>query len=122
MSYYEMPISKTYPLTVAATAPAGRELAVNCTVAGNLTVHFSGDLGKPEEVVVEAQLNAEKIRRGRYTLASLALSAVLQNNVMAITQKLSCKFRVSWSYLILKPSVIESVSKHTQSMILGVLN
>ncbi len=51
-----------------------------------LTVHFSGDLGRPEEIVVTAQLNGEKIRRGRYTLASLALSASWQNNVLLLSR------------------------------------
>ena len=49
-----------------------------------LTVHFSGDLGRPEEIMVEAQLNGEKIRRGRYALTSLAISATLQNNVLML--------------------------------------
>ena len=51
-----------------------------------LTVRFSGDLGRPAEIVVEAQLNAEKIRRGRYALASLALSAIWQNNVFLLSR------------------------------------
>jgi hypothetical protein len=49
-----------------------------------LTVHFSGDLGKPEEIVVDAQINAEKIRRGRYALASLALSAIWQDGALLL--------------------------------------
>ncbi|MEO6739959.1 MAG: AsmA-like C-terminal region-containing protein [Chthoniobacteraceae bacterium] len=49
-----------------------------------LTVHFSGDLGHPEQIVVEADLSAGKIRRGRYALTSLALSAIWQNNVLLL--------------------------------------
>ena len=49
-----------------------------------LSVHFSGDLGHPGQVVVEAELAAEKIRRGRYALTSLALSALWQNNVLLL--------------------------------------
>ena len=51
-----------------------------------LTVHFSGDLGRPEEIVVTADLMGEKIRRGRYVLASLALSASWQNNVLLLSR------------------------------------
>ena len=50
-----------------------------------LTVHFGGDLGRPEEITVEAQLAGEKIRHGRYTLASLVLSATWQNNVLLLS-------------------------------------
>ena len=49
-----------------------------------LNVHFSGDLGHPEQIVVEADLAAGKIRRGRYSLTSLALSAIWQNNVLLL--------------------------------------
>ena len=51
-----------------------------------LTVHFSGDLGRPEEIVVTADLIGEKIRRGRYVLASLAMSAIWQNNVLLLSR------------------------------------
>ena len=51
-----------------------------------LTVHFSGDLGRPEEIVITAQLNGEKIRHGRYALASLAVSATWQNNVLLLSR------------------------------------
>ena len=49
-----------------------------------LTVRFSGDLGHPEQIVVEADLSAGKIRRGRYALTSLVLSAVWQDNVLLL--------------------------------------
>ncbi len=49
-----------------------------------LNVHFSGDLGHPEQIAVEADLSAGKIRRGRYSLTSLALSATWQNNVLLL--------------------------------------
>ncbi len=47
-----------------------------------LTVSFGGDLGRPEEIAVEAQFSGEKIRRGRYSLSALTVSAILQNNVL----------------------------------------
>ena len=67
-----------------------------------LTVNFSGDLGHPEQIVVEADLTAGKIRRGRYTLNSLALSAIWQNNVLLL-QRLDAtdangRLRASGSY------------------------
>lgn len=49
-----------------------------------LTVRFSGDLGKPGDLAVEAEFNGEKIRRGRYALASLALAATWQNDVLLL--------------------------------------
>ncbi|MEO8792097.1 MAG: AsmA-like C-terminal region-containing protein [Chthoniobacteraceae bacterium] len=52
--------------------------------APELTVHFSGDLGHRGDLSVEAQFTGEKIRRGRYTLASLALSAIWQNDVLLL--------------------------------------
>jgi hypothetical protein len=51
-----------------------------------LTARFGGNLGRPEEIVVEAQLNAEKIRRGRYALTSLAMAANWQNNVLLLSR------------------------------------
>jgi hypothetical protein len=51
-----------------------------------LTVRFSGNLGRPEEIVVEAQLEGAKIRRGRYALTSLAVSANWQNNVLLLSR------------------------------------
>ena len=51
-----------------------------------LTLNFSGDLGRPEEIVVNAQLDGEKIRHGRYALASIALSATWQNNVLLLSR------------------------------------
>jgi hypothetical protein len=51
-----------------------------------LTVHFSGNLGRPAEILVEAQLEGERIRRGRYVLASLAMSANWQNNVLLLSR------------------------------------
>ena len=49
-----------------------------------LAVHFSGDLGKSGDVTVEAQFSGEKIRRGRYALASLALSAIWKDNALLL--------------------------------------
>ena len=49
-----------------------------------LTVHFSGDLRHSGDVAVEAEFSGEKIRRSRYTLASLAMSAIWQNNVLLL--------------------------------------
>ena len=51
-----------------------------------LTVRFGGDLGRPEEIVVEAQLDGGGIRHGRYVLASLAVSANWQNNVLLLSR------------------------------------
>ena len=51
-----------------------------------LTLNFSGDLGRPQEIVVNAQLDGEKIRHGRYALASLAMSATWQNNVLLLSR------------------------------------
>ena len=49
-----------------------------------LTVRFSGDLAHRNDIAVEAQFSGEKIHRGRYTLASLALSAIWQNNALLL--------------------------------------
>ncbi len=49
-----------------------------------LAVTFSGDLGKTGDLTVEAQFRGEKIRRGRYSLTSLALSAVWQDNALLL--------------------------------------
>ena len=49
-----------------------------------LAVRFSGDLAHPEQIVVEADLSAATIRRGRYALTSLALSAVWRNKVLLL--------------------------------------
>ncbi len=49
-----------------------------------LAVTFSGDLGKPGDITVEAQFRGEKIRRGRYALSSLVLSAVWQGNALLL--------------------------------------
>ncbi len=51
-----------------------------------LTVRFGGNLGRPEEIVVEAELDAGRIRRGRYLLTSLAASATWQNNVLLLSR------------------------------------
>ncbi len=51
-----------------------------------LTLNFTGDLGRPEEIVVNAQLDGEKIRHGRYLLASLAMTATWQNNVLLLSR------------------------------------
>ena len=50
----------------------------------SLNVHFSGDLAHPEQIAVEADLTSGKIRRGRYSLSSLAMSAIWQNNVLLL--------------------------------------
>ena len=49
-----------------------------------LAVTFSGNLGKPGDITVDAQFRGEKIRRGRYALASLVLSAIWQNNTLLL--------------------------------------
>ncbi len=51
-----------------------------------LTLNFSGDLGRPRDIAVNAQLDGEKIRHGRYVLASLAVSASWQNGVLLLSR------------------------------------
>ena len=67
-----------------------------------LTVNFRGDLGRPEEIVVEAQLSGGKIRRGRYALTSLAMAATWQNNVLLLSRfdaaDAKGRFQASGSY------------------------
>jgi len=51
-----------------------------------MNVHFSGDLSRPGEILVEADLIAEKIRRGAYTLASLTVGASWQNDMVVLSR------------------------------------
>ena len=50
----------------------------------DLTMRFSGDASQPQGILVEAELSGQKIRRGAYTIASLAVAANWQNNVLLI--------------------------------------
>jgi hypothetical protein len=49
-----------------------------------IDVRFNGDLEKPESIVVEADISAEKVRRGDYRLDSLAVSAVWKNGALTL--------------------------------------
>jgi hypothetical protein len=51
-----------------------------------LTVRFSGDVSRPETLVVEADLSGTKIRRGGYTLEALHVSGSWQNQSLVIPQ------------------------------------
>lgn len=51
-----------------------------------MDVRFSGDLGRPEGVVVEAELNGRGIRHGNYRLESLAVTASWQNNLLRLSR------------------------------------
>jgi AsmA-like C-terminal region len=52
--------------------------------APRLDFRFSGDLSKPESLVVEAELDGEKIRSGNYLVESLALAANWRNRALVI--------------------------------------
>ena len=52
----------------------------------DLTIRFSGDTGQPQSILVEAELSGQKIRRGKYSLASLAVAANWQNNMLLVSR------------------------------------
>lgn len=49
-----------------------------------LEVRFSGDLSKPETLVVEGELNGEMIRRADYRMDSLAIAGTWQNGALSV--------------------------------------
>lgn len=55
-----------------------------------LTVEFTGDLARPEEVLVKAKLTGEKIRRGGYLLERLTLEASFHGGLIDV-QRLELK-------------------------------
>ena len=51
-----------------------------------LNIRFNGDASQPQGILVEADLSGQKIRRGKYSLTSLAVAASWQNNMLLVSR------------------------------------
>jgi hypothetical protein len=52
----------------------------------SLTVQFSGDLSRPDEILVETEFDADMVRRGSYVLSSLHAGATWKNGMLVLSR------------------------------------
>ena len=84
-----------FSISPGSGGPAGEQLASLVKELGMLrfegpqpllNVTFAGDITRPDEMLITANLTAEKIRRGSYSLAALGVDATFQNGVVLLSR------------------------------------